>query len=71
MTGNEQTSDRGISSGRFLPVLGLLAAGLVHSVLPHGAFGPYDFAARAAVAGTVAGVTTLLLFALTRRRAAR
>ena len=71
MTGNEQIPGRGISSRRFLPVLGLLAAGLVHSVLPHGAFGAYDFAARAAVAGTVAGVTTLFLFGLTRLRAAR
>jgi hypothetical protein len=71
MTANEQMSGRGISSGRFLPVLGLLIAGLVHSVLPHGAFGTHDFAARAAVAGAVAGVTTLLLFALTKRRGAR
>ena len=44
---------------------------LVHSVLPHGAFGTYDFAARAAVAGTVASVTTLLLFGPTERWAAR
>jgi hypothetical protein len=71
MTGNPQISGGGISSRRFPPVLGLFAAGLVHSVLPHGAFGTYDFAARAAVAGTVAGVTTLLLFVLTKRRAAR
>ncbi len=61
MTGNEQVSGGGISGRRLLPVLGLFAAGLVHSVLPHGAFGTYGFAARAAVAGTVASVTTLLL----------
>jgi hypothetical protein len=67
VTGNEQISGRRISRKRFLPVLGLFAAGLVHSVLPHGVFGTYDFAARAAVVGTVAGVTTLLLFALSRR----
>jgi hypothetical protein len=71
VTGNEQIPGRGVSSKRFLPVLGLFAAGLVYSVLPHGAFGTYDFAARAAVVGTVAGVTTLLLFVLTKRRAAR
>jgi hypothetical protein len=70
MTGNQQFSSGGISR-RFLPVLGLFAAGLVHSVLPHGAFGTYDFAARAAVAVTVAGVTTRLLFVLTKRWAAR
>jgi hypothetical protein len=52
-------------------VLGLFAAGLVHSVLPHGVFGTYDFAARAAVVGTVAGVTILLLSGLTKRWAAR
>jgi hypothetical protein len=55
----------------FPPVLGLFAAGLVHSALPHGAFGTYDIAARAAVAGLIAGVTTLLLFALNKRWAAR
>ena len=67
MTGNEQISGGGISGQRFLPVLGLFAAGLVYSMLPHGAFGTYDFAARAAIAGTVAGVTTLLLVVLTKR----
>ena len=72
MTGNEQESGGGISSRGFLPVLlGLFAAGLGYSVLPHGAFGPYDVPARAAVAGTVAAVTTLLLLVLTKRRAVR
>jgi hypothetical protein len=71
MTGNEQVSGGGISSRRFFPVLGLFAAGLLYSVLPHGVFGTYDFAARAAVAGIVAGVTTLLLSVLTKRWAAR
>jgi hypothetical protein len=55
----------------FPPVLGLFAAGLVYSVLPHGAFGAYDIAARAAVAGIVAAGTTLLLFALNKRWSAR
>jgi hypothetical protein len=55
----------------FPPVLGLFAAGLVHSVLPHGAFGTYDIASRAAVAGIVAAGTTLLLFALNKRWSAR
>ena len=71
MTGNEQSSRSGIRSRRFLPLLGLFAAGLVYSVLPHGVFGTYDFAVRAAVVGTVAGVTTLLLFGLTKRWAVR
>ena len=71
MTGDGQKSSGGISSRRFLPVLGLFAAGLVYSVLPHGAFGTHDIPARAAVAGTVAGGTILLLLVLTKRRAVR
>jgi hypothetical protein len=69
MTVSEQIS--GISRRWFLPVMGLFAAGLVYGVVPHGAFGTYDVAARAAVAGTVAGVTTLILSVLTKRWAAR
>jgi membrane associated rhomboid family serine protease len=71
MTGNEQISGGGTSRRWFLPVMGLFAAGLVYGVLPQGAFGTYDVAARAAVAGAVAGVTTLLLSVLTKRRADR
>jgi hypothetical protein len=71
MTGNEPISGGGIGSRRFLPVLGLFAAGLVYSVLPHGVFGTYDFLARAGIAGTVAGVTTALWSVLIRRWAAR
>jgi hypothetical protein len=67
MTNHEQISGGRISSRRFLPVLGVFAGGLVHSVLPLGAFGTYDVAARVAVAGIVAGVTSMLLFVLTRR----
>jgi hypothetical protein len=51
--------------------LGVFAGGLVHSVLPLGAFGTYDVAARVAVAGIVAGLTSVLLFVLTRRWDAR
>ncbi len=68
MTGNAQTSGDGIGGRRFQPVVSLFAAGLVYAVLPHGAFGTHDIAARAAVAGLAAAVTMLLL---TRRRLAR
>jgi hypothetical protein len=53
------------------PVLGIFAGGFAHSVLPLGAFGTYDVAARVAVAGIVAGVTSVLLFVLTKRWDAR
>jgi membrane associated rhomboid family serine protease len=60
-----------MNTGRFVPVLGVFAAGLVYTVLPHGAFGPHDVAARAAIVGTVAAVATGLMFLRTRRRTAR
>jgi membrane associated rhomboid family serine protease len=53
---------------RFLPVLGIFAGGFVYSVIPHGAFGSYDVAIRAAIAGAVAGVTCLLVLKLNKRR---
>jgi hypothetical protein len=40
----------------FPPVLSVFAGGLVYALLPHGAFGTYDLAARAAITGAVAGV---------------
>jgi hypothetical protein len=52
---------------RFLPVLGIFAGGLVYTVLPLGAFGTYDVASRAAIAGAVAGVTCLLILTLSKR----
>jgi hypothetical protein len=71
MTDREQTSGGRTSSRRFLPVLGVFAGGLVHSVLPLGAFGTYDVAARVALVGIVAGVTSVMLFVLTKRWDAR
>jgi hypothetical protein len=53
---------------RFLPVLGVFAGGLAYAVLPQGAFGAYDVASRAAVSGIMAGTSSLLLLALSRRR---
>lgn len=58
----------GITRGRFLPALGVFAGGFAYALLQTGAFGAYDSAARAAITGTVAGITALLLFALTKRR---
>jgi len=40
---------------------------LVHSLLPLGAFGTYDIAARAAITGAAAGVTSLAFFLLSKR----
>jgi hypothetical protein len=39
-------------------------------LLPTGAFGAHDFAARAAITGAVAGVTAVLIFMLIDRRVA-
>jgi len=63
--------DRQYRSGRFLPLLGVFAGGLVYSLLPHGAFGVYDFVVRAAITGAVAGGTFLILLVMTNRWGAR
>ena len=60
-------ADRRYRSGRFLPLLGVFAGGLVYSWLPHGAFGAHDFVVRAAITGTVAGGTFLVLLVMTSR----
>ena len=52
---------------RFLPVVGIFAGGFVYALLPAGAFGAHDLAARAAVTGAVAGVTTVVLLLVFRR----
>jgi len=54
---------------RFLPVLSIFAGGLIYAVLPPGAFGTYDVVSRAAIIGSVAGVTCLLILMLTAPRA--
>ena len=51
---------------RFLPVLGIFAGFLAHAMLPRGAFGAYDVASRAVITGAVAGVTSLLIVALSK-----
>ena len=50
---------------RALPALGIFAGGLVHSLLPVGAFGVHDRAVRAAIVGIVSGATAALIFVLT------
>ena len=55
----------------FVPVLGVFAGGLVYALLPATAFGANDLAARAAITGTVAGVTALLASRVTSRRGIR
>jgi hypothetical protein len=65
--GGGHMGDRRHRSGRFLPLLGVFAGGLVYSLLPHGAFGAYDFVVRAAITGTVAGGTFLVLLVMTNR----
>jgi hypothetical protein len=47
-----------------LPVMSVFAAGLAYAVLPHGVFGTYDVASRAAV---TAAVASLVLFGLSKR----
>jgi hypothetical protein len=52
-------------SRRVLPALGIFAGGLVHSLLPAGAFGKHDRVVRAAIVGIVSGATATLIFVLT------
>ena len=52
---------------RLLPVLCVFAGGLVHSLLPRGAFGTYDIAIRAAITGAAAGLTCVLLLVVSKR----
>ena len=50
-----------------LSVLSILAAFMVNSMIPRGAFGGYDIAWRAAVAGAVAALTGWLCMTLSNR----
>ncbi len=52
-------------SRRALPALGIFAGGLVHSLLPAGAFGKHDRALRAVIVGLVSGAAAALIFVLT------
>lgn len=47
-----------------LPAFGILAGGLVHAVLPAGAFGAHDRIVRPIVVGLVSGATAVLIFVL-------
>ena len=51
-----------------LPLLGVFAGALVHSLLPRGAFGTYDIAIRAAITGAATGATILVLLVVSKRR---
>ena len=62
--------DRQHWNRKLLPALGVFAGGLANALLPTGAFGAHDFAARAAITGAVAGVTAVLIFMLINRRVA-
>lgn len=59
-------NERQHRSRSLLPALGGWT--LVYALLPTGAFGAHDLAARAAITGAVAGVTAVLIFMLTNRR---
>jgi hypothetical protein len=48
-------------SRNLAPVLAILVAGFVYSVLPHGVFGTHDVVARAAICGATAALTILLM----------
>jgi hypothetical protein len=50
---------------RALPALGVLAGGLVHSLLPLGLFGTHDRVIRALIIAVVSGGTAALIFLLT------
>jgi hypothetical protein len=68
MNAGAQTSRRESSGTRIPPVLALFAAGLVHALLPSGAFGSHDVAARALIsAGTASGAALFLMW-LNKRR---
>jgi hypothetical protein len=51
-------------SKQALPALGIFAGGLVHSLLPVGAFGAYDRVVRAVIGATVSAATAMLIFVL-------
>jgi hypothetical protein len=68
MTDDEPSSmGRSTGAGQFLPLLGLFVGALVYSLLPHGAFGAYDVAVRAAMTGAAAASTSLALFVAFKR----
>jgi len=50
---------------RTLPALGILAGGLVQSLLPLGTFGRHDRLVRPAIVGLVAAATAATIFILT------
>ncbi len=53
--------------GEVFSVVSLLAAVVVTSMIPRGAFGGYDVTGRAAVAGTVAALTGYLFATVSKR----
>ena len=52
---------------RLSPVLAILLAGLVYSLLPRGVFGVHDAVARAALCGGAAALASFVLIVLNKR----
>jgi hypothetical protein len=71
MTDNRSTAGPAPTSGWFLPVLSLFAAGFVYSVLPQDVFGSHDVAVRAVITGGTAALTSLLLLQVGKRLSLR
>lgn len=69
MNGDAPIPSRENSGTLFPLVLALFAAGLVHALLPVGAFGSYDVVTRAAITAATAAGTALFLNWLNKRRA--
>jgi len=67
MNHDARTTSRRYRMERLLPGLGFFAGGLVYSLLPRGAFGAHDVAARAAITGGTAAAVALVIFAISRR----
>jgi hypothetical protein len=67
MTGDQPATGRDVGTGRALPFFALVAAGLVHGLLPQGTFGAQDVVIRAVLTGAAAGVTAFLLLVFPRR----
>jgi hypothetical protein len=67
MNRDARTTSRGYRMKWLLPVLSVFAGGLVHSLLPPGAFGAHDVAGRAAVTGGTTAAVALVIFAISGR----
>jgi hypothetical protein len=71
MSSNRSAEGLGQRSRWLLPALSVFVGGLVYSVLPRGAFGLHDIAARAVITAGTASLTSLLFLLVGRRRSQR